>query len=190
MIKWYADDVYVCGPDAGGRPGGEVLATCRPTVDGLYDRDFGAKLSQKIVDAVNAQAESQRIERSDVRGAKPVCLDCNATGIMNCSHFDNCSGKWVYKPTTESRAEIERQKQEMITAVRIMCEMIHGAALNAVVEDFPELAELILSLRDREKALLGLLSLIKKDGYAGHLLPDLDDALAATQPGDVKKCRK
>ena len=37
-------------------------------------------------------------QRSTVIGASPVCLDCNAAGLRNCSHFDNCDGKWVYKP--------------------------------------------------------------------------------------------
>ena len=29
-------------------------------------------------------------------GSKPRCVDCNAAGITNCSHFDDCSGRWVY----------------------------------------------------------------------------------------------
>ena len=37
--------------------------------------------------------------RPNVIGASPVCLDCNVAGLRNCSHFDNCDGNWVYKPT-------------------------------------------------------------------------------------------
>jgi hypothetical protein len=29
-------------------------------------------------------------------GSKPRCLDCNSAGISNCSHFDNCGGRWMY----------------------------------------------------------------------------------------------
>jgi hypothetical protein len=36
-----------------------------------------------------------------VKGAKPLCLDCNKAGIINCSHFDNCDGTWVYVPTPQ-----------------------------------------------------------------------------------------
>src|SRR5258708_2671653 len=35
-------------------------------------------------------------DRPEVIGAKPLCLDCHKAGIVNCSHFDNCDGKWVY----------------------------------------------------------------------------------------------
>lgn len=34
--------------------------------------------------------------RPDVVDASPVCLDCNAAGIRNCSHFDECDGRWIY----------------------------------------------------------------------------------------------
>ena len=47
--------------------------------------------------------------RPNVVGAKPVCFDCSAAGIINCSHFDNCAGKWVYKASAEHDREIERK---------------------------------------------------------------------------------
>src|SRR6185312_6187484 len=46
-----------------------------------------------------------RDKRSDVIGAKPLCLDCHLAGIINCAHFDECNGKWVYvaHPTSEAK---------------------------------------------------------------------------------------
>jgi hypothetical protein len=45
--------------------------------------------------------EAQRVDwqTANARVSKPRCLDCNAAGHTNCSHFDNCSGKWVYDTT-------------------------------------------------------------------------------------------
>jgi hypothetical protein len=54
--------------------------------------------------AIAAAQPEPRGERPTVIGASPVCLDCNAAGIRNCSHFDNCEGKWVYKPDAAQRA--------------------------------------------------------------------------------------
>lgn len=45
-----------------------------------------------------AQPAPVRPDRPSVVGAKPVCLDCNKVGMLNCSHFDECDGQWVYKP--------------------------------------------------------------------------------------------
>lgn len=40
----------------------------------------------------------QPTSHPEVVGAKPLCLDCHSAGITNCSHFDNCGGRWVYVP--------------------------------------------------------------------------------------------
>ena len=48
--------------------------------------------------ALERELETVRQWNADLskRLGKPRCLDCNAAGIINCSHFDNCDGRWEY----------------------------------------------------------------------------------------------
>lgn len=45
----------------------------------------------------------EELERAKQILGKPRCLDCNRSGLTNCSHFDNCAGQWKY--AIETRAE-------------------------------------------------------------------------------------
>src|SRR5258708_32532178 len=45
---------------------------------------------------------AEQFKAARVEGAKPICLDCSKAGLINCSHFDNCEGTWVYKPSSET----------------------------------------------------------------------------------------
>lgn len=58
----------------------------------------GKNCVELLVRALAAQPAPVRPDRPSVVGAKPVCLDCNKVGMLNCSHFDECDGQWVYKP--------------------------------------------------------------------------------------------
>ena len=71
--------------------------------------------------------------RPNVVGAKPVCFDCSAAGIINCSHFDNCAGKWVYKASAEHDREIERKaRQPLIEALQHVLAIDHFTNLDSV----------------------------------------------------------
>ncbi len=70
-----------------------------------YQITAGAKADlENLLDTLadlQEQLAEAKSHRHNVIGAKPVCLDCNAAGIVNCSHFDNCAGKWVYAASRE-----------------------------------------------------------------------------------------
>ena len=82
---------------------------------------FGGLLSRKLAEGREAFRQfsiAQKAEpptspsghpRRNVVGAKPLCLDCHSAGIINCSHFDDCDGKWVYvaEPPTSSAPEVK-----------------------------------------------------------------------------------
>lgn len=71
-------------------------------LDGDTQRDWasdGPALEKRV-------KELEGVVRPAVKGASPICLDCNKAGLRNCSHFDNCEGAWVYKPGEQREAEI------------------------------------------------------------------------------------
>jgi hypothetical protein len=62
------------------------------------------------------RVEALTLERTELlkRLGKPRCLDCNAVGITNCSHFNNCAGTWKYaleERADKAEAEVERLKK-------------------------------------------------------------------------------
>jgi hypothetical protein len=74
---------------------------------------YGA-ISRKLREMANEALTAPDIaakakERPNVSGASPVCLDCNKAGLLNCSHFDNCDGMWIYKPDAAHDAKIRRE---------------------------------------------------------------------------------
>jgi hypothetical protein len=83
--------------------------------------------------------ELESVVKPAVKGASPVCLDCNKAGLRNCSHFDECDGTWVYKP---NEAEIrDRVLEEAVQAV-IDADMI-------VQADEPRAIEAIRALKSQ-----------------------------------------
>jgi hypothetical protein len=79
--------------------------------------------------------------RSNVIGASPVCLDCNAAGIQNCSHFDECDGNWVYKPAPQILEDEMSHKHCVFCGEEIPCprptsfSLICTSALNTTIPD-------------------------------------------------------
>jgi hypothetical protein len=104
--RWLAQILYRC--DDVERP--TVLAASQPNAGARWMCPQCCNLNydgdSKCVNCGTAAPPSgQPATRPEVIGAIPVCLDCNAAGIRNCSHFDNCDGKWVYKPSPSTATE-------------------------------------------------------------------------------------
>lgn len=74
-------------------------------------------LSKTGEDELAAYIRSLEAERADAvkRLGKPRCVDCNKSGITNCSHFDSCSGQWIYAFEAE-RDSLRKQKDELLEA--------------------------------------------------------------------------
>jgi len=65
--------------------------------------------------ATKALARAMAMVAEETRG-KPSCVDCNLAGITNCSHFDNCAGRWTCEYRTDAeiiarlRARLKSEK--------------------------------------------------------------------------------
>lgn len=93
-----------------------------------------------------------------------------------CMHSVPTVGCRVCDPTPQAKEESVPLK-EIETVIDILCEMTQGAALSAVTEDYPTLAEHILKLRQRieRETLQTLASAIKK--VCPELIPQIIDAV-------------
>ena len=114
----------------------EELKSAREFYHLLYDLDPEEAIPlMEARDKLIEEAALRRAaaDRPNVVGAKPVCFYCSAAGIINCSHFDNCAGKWVYKPSAEHDREIERKaRQPLIEALLHVLAIAHFTNLDSV----------------------------------------------------------
>jgi hypothetical protein len=88
--------------DAEGTPLREYFRAIVHNIEHL-NTEAALNTARAGVEACKAPpATAAPAERPRVEGAKPLCLDCHSAGIINCSHFDNCDGRWVYVPAPPS----------------------------------------------------------------------------------------
>lgn len=82
----------------------------------------------ELLGTVLNEALEVAAQRPVVIGAKPLCLDCHSAGITNCSHFDNCDGKWVYvaAPEPELTAEFFLHQREIDGPTMMSVEQLKG----------------------------------------------------------------
>jgi hypothetical protein len=82
---------------------GEEIPVPRPT---SFSTVCKAENNIGPIDTVGNRHHAVIIGRhSDIpAGVKPTCLDCAQAHIINCSHFDNCGGRWVYMPERSGEA--------------------------------------------------------------------------------------
>lgn len=103
-------------------------------------------LAKSCADAL-AQALAGEGERPIVVGASPVCLDCNAAGLRNCSHFDNCEGRWVYKPNAALASPTGEQEDEIPQALDKQSPMYRDAwKMNRELSDLSHRHSRVLAL--------------------------------------------